>query len=94
MIVVFLDLKRAFDTVNHRILIKKLYAYGIRAASVSGLKATYATDPNMLYMVVKNPTLEMLPADCPLLFYCTSMTLLRYLISYIVYYLPMIPSYS
>ena len=30
MIGVFLDLKKAFDTVTHSILIREMYAYGIR----------------------------------------------------------------
>ena len=31
---IFLDLKKAFDTVDHRILIKRLGAYGIRGMYV------------------------------------------------------------
>ena len=30
MIGAFLDLTKAFDTVNHTILVRKMYAYGIR----------------------------------------------------------------
>ena len=40
---VFLGLKKAFDTVDHRILLKKLYAYGIRG-NILKLFESFLTD--------------------------------------------------
>ena len=37
--VVFLDLKKAFDTVDHNILISNLSAYGIRGTSIEWFKS-------------------------------------------------------
>ena len=36
---VFLDFKNAFDTVDHQILIKKLFCYGIRGNTLKWFKA-------------------------------------------------------
>ena len=41
--VVFLDIKKAFDTVDHRIFIDKLYFYGVVEQQLDFLRS-YLTD--------------------------------------------------
>ena len=65
MVGVSFDLKKAFDTVDHNILLAKLKQYDIRGNTHSwltseethtaGLRVTYQTENNMLNTIILNP---------------------------------------
>ena len=55
MIRIFLNLKKkSFDTVDHKILLKKLYVYGIRGAALKLLESFFLVYLNMLHMIISN----------------------------------------
>ena len=43
VITLLIDLKKAFDTIDHRILLRKLYPYGIRGSMLKWMES-YLTD--------------------------------------------------
>ena len=58
----FLDLKKAFDTVNHQILIEKLFAYGVKGTEIEWFKS-YLSDRQQ-FCSVKNATSSTLTLKC------------------------------
>ena len=42
--VIFMDLSKAFDTINHSLRLEKLNAYGFSNQALSFYKVTFATD--------------------------------------------------
>ena len=75
---VFFDLKNAFDTVSHDILLKKMYVYGIRGNAFKLLKS-YLTGRTQ-YVIYDGVRSATLPIKCgvpqgsilgPLLFICS-----------------------
>ncbi len=57
VLAVFCDLKKALDTVNHNILLKKLYKYGIRGRELEWFK-NYLSDRKQ-YVVIKGLSSDM-----------------------------------
>ena len=62
---IFVDLSKAFDTVNHRILLEKLHHLGIRGIP-NKLLESYLTNRHQ-YVQINNskPSLSLLPAEFP-----------------------------
>ena len=50
VITLLIDLKKAFDTIDHRILLRKLYSYGIRGSMLKWMES-YLTDRSQ-YVVI------------------------------------------
>ena len=59
---IYLDLQKAFDTVDHSILLWKLYNYGMRGV-VHSWFASYLSN-RMQYTFVNNHTSSKLPVSC------------------------------
>ena len=59
---IFIDLTKAFDTVDHSILLKKMYTYGIRG-NVHNLFKSYLSNRQQ-YVKVNNTNSDMKLVKC------------------------------
>ena len=62
VITLLIDLKKAFDTIDHRILLRKLYSYGIRGSMLKWMES-YLTDRSQ-YVVFDGKVSETRSIEC------------------------------
>ena len=86
---VFIDLKKAFDTINHEILIKKLERYGIRGVVLHWKKSYLSNRQQFVQMgdcqsscldIVVSPRGQYWDQNCLFFILMTSVKFLKYLI--------------
>ena len=62
---IFIDLSKAFDTVNHQILLKKLNHYGIRGTSLLWFKSYLCNRKQYVYLNGESSSLKSLTCGVP-----------------------------
>ena len=97
---IFIDLKKAFDTVSHSILLKKLHAYGIRGDMLELCKS-YLTDRSQ-FVMYNGAKSDLKSVKCgvpqgsvlvPLFFIAYMNDIFMHLICFIIFFMLMIPAF-
>jgi hypothetical protein len=60
---IFIDFAKAFDTVNHKILLQKLFHYGIRGTAHSWVESYYLTESNIAHINQPNLIIQKLHVE-------------------------------